>query len=182
VTTVDGNTTRTERSETTRVVSAERYRHELDRTQTSPNGSVDYYTQSAYGADGRWYERRNDGSVSYHGGEISFSRDKYAAEAAFYIGQYGTFAGETTRETRWNGATRYLSVGGGDSLPTLNSPDNYRVAILVSPDGLVRWFDVRYTVTVGNRTETVSYQFWYRELGSTDVVRPSWVDDRNWSG
>lgn len=182
VTTVDGNTTRTTRRETTRVVNAARYRRDLDQTKTFPNGSVDSYSQSTYGANGRWYERRDDGTASYHSGQISFSRDKYAAEAAFYIGQYATFSGNTTRQYQWTGATRYRSVGGGDSLPTLNAPSEYRVSMLVDQNGLVRWFDVRYTVTVGNRTETVSYQFWYERVGTTDVTRPSWVDDRNWSG
>jgi len=182
VTTVDGNTTRTARSETTWVISAETYRHDLDRTRTFPNGSVDHYSQSTYGADGQWYERRDDGTVSYQNGDISFSRDKYAAEAAFYVTQYATFSGNTTRQYRWTGATRYRSVGGGDALPTLNAPSDYRVSLLVDQSGLVRWFDVRYTVTIGNRTETVSYQFWYERVGTVDVDRPTWVDDRNWSG
>jgi len=181
VTTVDGNTTRTTRSETTRVVSAATYRRDLNQTRTFSNGSTDSYSQSTYGADGRWYERRDDGTVSYQNGQISFTRDKYAAEAAFYIRQYATFSGNTTRQYQWTGATRYRSVGGGDSLPTLNAPSEYRVAMLVDQSGLVRWFDVRYTVTVGNRTETVSYQFWYEQVDYTTVSRPSWVDDRNWS-
>ena len=178
VTESGGNRSVLRRTETTTVEGVRTYRHELSRDRTHADERVERYSQSTY-ADGRhWFERRDDGTVTYHTGTLRFGRDQYAYEAAFYIDQYVVANRSWTRPVERNGVQYFhVVLTGGDPAwaALVDSSATYRVDLLVRADGLVRRLDVRYE-TVAQR---VRYRFWYTDLGATTVSEPAWLDAVN---
>lgn len=170
----DGNGSESvRRAATIAVASPTRYRDELVRMRTDANGTVARFEQSTYADGSRWYERRDDGTVEYQHGTLQFTRDKFAARTAFYLGRYGVVdRSETTAVVR-NGTRFYRIRGTGGEVPSTERLEQYRVELLVAPDGLVRRFEVQY------RTEAdiVSYRFRYENVGETTVSRPSWLGE-----
>ncbi|MFC7076369.1 DUF7537 family lipoprotein [Haloarcula halophila] len=165
------------RNETTYVEDGRNYRHDLERRRLLPNRTVERYEQSMYGDGGTWFERRDDGTVTYYRGELRFYRDEFAGEAAFYVDQYVSATRSWTRRVRRNGSLYYRVTGVGGTPPGISQAESYRFSLLVAPDGLVRELRVRYTTTIGSQRETVGYQFWYEDVGSTTVPAPSWLDE-----
>lgn len=155
------------------VASPTRYRDEMVQVRTAANGSVARFEQSTYADGTRWYERRDDGTVEYRRGRLEFTRDKFAARTAFYLGRYGVVDRSETAVVVRNGTRFYRIRGTGGEVPSTERLEEYRVEFLVAPDGLVRRFEVRY------RTETdiVSYRFRYEEVDETTVSRPVWLEN-----
>jgi len=160
------------RAATIAVASPTRYRDEMVRMRTGANGTVTRFEQSAYADGSRWYERRDDGTVEYRHGRLEFTRDKFAARTAFYLGRYGVVDRSETTVVVRNGTRRYRIRGTGGEVPATERLDEYRIELLVGPDGLVRRFEVRYRT---DRT-AVRYRFRYEKVGETTVPRPAWLD------
>jgi hypothetical protein len=161
------------RAETIAVESPTRYRDEMVRVTTDPNGTVKRYEQATYADGTSWYERRDNGTVERQRGEVRFSRDKYAYRTAFYLNRYAVVNQSSTTVVVRNSSRFYRIRGSGGEIPTTERVAEFRIELLVEPDGLVRRFDVQY------RTEDrfVTYSFWYEDVGETTVERPTWLDE-----
>jgi hypothetical protein len=167
------DTSSVRRTETIAVESPTRYRDEMVRMTTGPNGTVERYEQSTYADGTNWYERRDNGTVERQRGTVRFGGDKYAYRTTFYLNRYAVVNRSSTTVVTRNGSRLYRIRGSGGEIPTTERLAEYRVELLVQPDGLVRRFDVRY------RTEdrVVEYRFWYERLGETSVTRPAWLNE-----
>ncbi|GCF12920.1 hypothetical protein Harman_08550 [Haloarcula mannanilytica] len=167
------DTSSVRRTETIAVESPTRYRDEMVRLTTGPNGTVERYEQSTFADGTNWYERRDNGTVERQRGTVRFGGDKYAYRATFYLNQYAVVNRSSTTVVTRDGRRMYRIRGTGGEIPTNERLEGFRVELLVEPDGLVRQFDVRY------RTEdrVVAYRFWYERVGETTVTRPAWLNE-----
>jgi hypothetical protein len=172
-TTGRNDTSSVRRTETVAVESPTRYRDEMARVTTDPNGTIERYEQATYADGTNWYERRDNGTVERQRGEVRFSRDKYAYRTAFYLNRYAVVNRSSTTVVTRDGSRVYRIRGSGGEIPTTERLEEFRVELLVEPDGLVRRFSVRY------RTEDrrVEYSFWYEDIGETTAERPAWLDE-----
>ncbi|WP_424003773.1 DUF7537 family lipoprotein [Haloarcula salina] len=161
------------RAATIAVASPTRYRDEMVQMRTTANGTVVRFEQSTYADGTRWYERRDDGTVEYRHGRLEFTRDKFAARTAFYLGRYGVVDQSETTVVVRNGTRLYRIRGTGGEVPSTERLERYRIELLVGPDGLVRRFEVRYRT----ESDVVSYRFRYEDVGETTVPRPAWLEN-----
>lgn len=167
------DTSSVRRTETVAVESPTRYRDEMVRLRTDSNGTVERYEQSTYADGTNWYERRDNGTVERQRGTVQFGGDKYAYRTRFYLNRYAVVNRSTTTVIATNDSRVYRIRGSGGEIPTTERLEEFRVELLVEPDGLVRRFDVWY------RTEDrrVEYSFWYEDIGETTAERPAWLDE-----
>ncbi|MBX0347097.1 hypothetical protein [Haloarcula pellucida] len=163
------------RNEATRVAGPRRYLHRLHRQRYRANETLGQYEQTEFADGERWYERRDDGTVTETSGTLQFTQDQFAAEAAFYIERYVTVSESQTRRVRWNGAEYFRVTGSNGTSPAGRDVQSYTVSLVVDSEGLVHRLDVRYRT----ETATISYSFWYRRVDQTGVQSPSWVGDRH---
>lgn len=159
------------RNEATRVAGPRRYLHRLHRQRYRGNETLGRYEQTEFADGERWYERRDDGTVTETSGTLRFTQDKFASEAAFYIQRYVTVTESQTRRTRWNGREYFRVTGTNGTPPSGREVESYTVSLIVDSDGLIHRLDVRYRT----ETKTVRYSFWYQRVGQTGVPSPQWV-------
>ncbi|MBX0321511.1 hypothetical protein EGH21_00570 [Halomicroarcula sp. F13] len=159
------------RNETTLVAGPQRYLHRLHRQRYRGSETLSRYEQTAFADGERWYERRDDGTVTETSGTLRFTEDKFASEAAFYVARYVTVTESRTRRTRWDGREYFRVTGTDGTPPSGRDVDAYTVSLVVDSDGLIHRLDVRYRTG----TRTVWYSFWYERVGQTSVPTPGWV-------
>lgn len=104
---------------------------------------------------------------------------------------FGVFETRVVDETTRNGTTLYevaaVNVTRPDRLGTavVSNPRNFSFRALISPEGLVREYRLRYTATLADQrnlstngeTVTVRHTVRYIRLGNTTIERPPWYDD-----
>lgn len=57
------------------------------------------------------------------------------------------------------------------------SVESFDVRLAVSADGVVRLFDYHVVVDIDGSTQSMTVRITYRDVGSTTVERPDWVDE-----
>jgi len=77
--------------------------------------------------------------------------------------------------TQVNGTTHYRLEGEGIQEPNLTPLRNASLSAVVDERGVVHRYRLAYTTTRGGETVRVVAVVRFREIGTTDVERPSWV-------
>jgi hypothetical protein len=167
------DTSSVRRTETVAVASPTRYRDEMVRMTTGANGTVERYEQSTYADGTNWYERRDNGTVERQRGRVRFGGDKYAYRTAFYLNRYAVVNQSYTTVVHRDGSRLYRIRGSGGEIPTTERVAEFRIELLVEPDGLVRRFEVQYRTA----DRSVEYSFWYEDIGETTAERPAWLNE-----
>lgn len=111
-----------------------------------------------------------------------YRRDRTADEMAELFDDWTFTHVETVQR---NGQTLYRYRGNwtfGKPVPPFRTPPNGSGTLLVTDDGVIRLWDVRYTGTAridrgGSVTVTLEYALRYYDVGTTTVERPDWVSD-----
>ena len=66
---------------------------------------------------------------------------------------------------------------GGVGAVDASALQSFEVRLMVSADGLVRHLDYRVEVDLDGETRTLEMQITYRDVGSTTVAPPDWLDE-----
>ncbi|NLV14905.1 DUF7537 family lipoprotein [Haloarcula argentinensis] len=176
--TIGNDSSSVRREETVAVESPTRYRDKMVRVRTDANGTIERYEQSTFADGTNWYERRDNGTVERQRGEVRFSRDKYAYRTAFYLNRYAVVNRSATAVVTRDGSRAYRIRGSGGEIPTTERLEEFRIELVVKPDGLVSRFSVRYRTA----DRLVEYSFWYEDIGETAVERPAWLNESTPAG
>lgn len=83
-------------------------------------------------------------------------------------------AGQASRD----GRRVYVIRGGADRLNRTGGPDarNLTLRLVITEQGYVLSYDLRYETVRTNRTVTVQVRFELLDLGNTTIARPDWYD------
>lgn len=90
---------------------------------------------------------------------------------------------EGTEERDGVGVTRYESTGVANVTALVGAGTdaenvtNVSATMLVDADGVVRQYDLTYTVEEGDSETTVTYEVSTSAVGSTSVEEPDWLDE-----
>jgi hypothetical protein len=112
-----------------------------------------------------------------------YRRDRTADEMAELFDDWNFTYVDSDRR---NGETRYRYHANwtfGKPVPPFQRPPNGTGTLVVTGDGVIRLWEVRYTGTVridgasAPVSVTLEYSTRYADVGSTTVERPDWVDD-----
>lgn len=82
---------------------------------------------------------------------------------------------ERTVEREGRTLCEVVSTGPPRSDSTYADASNFTLTAYVSPDGVVREYEVAYVTTRNGRSVQITRHVQYANLGTTDVEPPAWV-------
>jgi hypothetical protein len=113
-------------------------------------------------------------AISY----VEEGHDSFGAEAESVLRRSLTLENASITRVERDGNQWYSVVGSGSNWPGTSDARDFRVAAVVTEDGLVRRLSVEYTIEESDsRVRAVRYSFRYAALGNASASRPAWLSE-----
>lgn len=120
---------------------------------------------------------RADGRVWYERDRASGQREGFSFMSQHFVQQYLAVNRSTVDRVERDGEIVYRVVGSDHRVPRYSRSDDYRVVALVEPSGLVLELRATYSRTYGDLTMRTTVRSVYRDVGTTAVEAPRWLED-----